>query len=115
MALKMAKSGKAMEYFNLTIKSGFNVEELAYLILGWEDNIDRIKKIKSYPKLMTIAKKQLLDKGLMFLECAWEHLDYIDNMEDVHRQVMQHIKDVEPTKYLGKTKDEIKQIQSEVA
>ena len=115
MSIKMSVNGKAMEYFNLTIKSGFNVEELAYLILGWEDNIDRIKKIKSYPKLMTIAKNQLLDKGLMFLECAWEHLDYIDNMEDVHRQVMQHIKDVEPTKYLGKTKDEIKQIQSEVA
>ena len=115
MSIKMSINGKAMEYFNLTIKSGFNVEELAYLILGWEDNIDRIKKIKSYPKLMTIAKKQLLDKGLMFLECAWEHLDYIDNMEDVHRQVMQHIKDVEPTKYLGKTKEEIIKLQLEGA
>jgi hypothetical protein len=28
---------------------------------------------------------------------------------------MQHIKDVEPSKYLGKTTEEIKQIQSEVA
>jgi hypothetical protein len=28
---------------------------------------------------------------------------------------MEHIKDVEPTKYLGKTTEEIKQIQSEVA
>ena len=115
MSIKMSVNGKAMEYFNLTVQSGFNVEELAYLILGWEDNIDKIKKIKSYSKLMTIAKKQLLDKGLIFLENAWERLDYIDNMDDVHKQVMEHIKDVEPTKYLGKTKDEIKQIQSEVA
>ena len=115
MSVKMSIKGTALEYFNIKINNGFTVEDLAYLILGWEDNIDRIKKIKSYSKLMTIAKNQLLDKGLMFLECAWEHLDYIDNMEDVHRQVMQHIKDVEPTKYLGKTKDEIKQIQSEVA
>ena len=113
MSIKMSVNGKAMEYFNLTVQSGFNVEELAYLILGWEDNIDKIKKIKSYSKLMTIAKKQLLDKGLIFLENAWERLDYIDDMEDVHKQVMEHIKDVEPTKYLGKTKDEIKQIKLE--
>ena len=113
MSVKMSIKGTALEYFNIKINNGFTVEDLAYLILGWEDNIDKIKKIKSYSKLMTIAKKQLLDKGLIFLECAWEHLDYIDNMEDVHRQVMQHIKDVEPTKYLGKTKDEIKQIKLE--
>jgi hypothetical protein len=36
-------------------------------------------------------------------------------MEDVHRQVMQHIKDVEPTKYLGKTKEEIIKLQLEGA
>jgi hypothetical protein len=51
----------------------------------------------------------------MFLDTAWENLDYIDNLDDVHKQVIEHIKDVEPTKYLGKTKDEIKQMQSEVA
>ena len=114
MSVKMSIKGTALEYFNIKINNGFTVEDLAYLILGWEDNIDRIKKIKSYPKLMTIAKKQLLDKGLSFLEFAWESLDYIDDMEDVHKQVMEHIKSIEPTKYLGKTKDEIKQIQSEV-
>ena len=69
MSIKMSINGKAMEYFNLTIKSGFNVEELAYLILGWEDNIDRIKKIKSYSKLMTIAKKQLLDSNATYKRC----------------------------------------------
>ena len=113
MSVKMSIKGTALEYFNIKINNGFTVEDLAYLILGWEDNIDKIKKIKSYSKLMTIAKKQLLDKGLIFLECAWESLDYIDNMDDVHKQVMEHIKDVEPTKYLGKTKDEIKQIKLE--
>jgi len=114
MTIKMAKNGTALEYFNIKVTHGFNGDELAYLILGWEDDIEKIKKIKSYSKLMTIAKRQLLDKGLIFLECAWEHLAYIDDMENVHRQVMQHIKDVEPTKYLGKTTEEIKQIQSEV-
>jgi hypothetical protein len=113
MSVKMSIKGTALEYFNIKINNGFTFEDLAYLILGWEDNIDKIKKIKSYSKLMTIAKKQLLDKGLIFLENAWESLNYIDNMEDVHRQVMRHIKDVEPTKYLGKTKDEIKQIKLE--
>ena len=113
MSVKMSIKGTALEYFNIKINNGFTVEELAYLILGWEDSIDKIKKIKSYSKLMTIAKKQLLDKGLMFLECAWEQLAYIDNMDDVHRQVMQHIKDVEPTKYLGKTTEEIKQLKLE--
>ena len=113
MSVKMSIKGTALEYFTIKINNGFTVEELAYLILGWEDNIDKIKKIKSYSKLMTIAKKQLLDKGLIFLENAWERLDYIDDMEDVHKQVMEHIKDVEPTKYLGKTKDEIKQIKLE--
>ena len=97
----------------IKINNGFTVEELSYLILGWENNIDKIKKIKSYSKLMTIAKKQLLDKGLMFLDTAWENLDYIDNLDDVHKQVIEHIKDVEPTKYLGKTRDEIKQIKLE--
>jgi hypothetical protein len=109
----MSIKGIALEYFNIKINNGFTVEELAYLILGWEDNIDKIKKIKSYSKLMTIAKEQLLDKGLMFLDTVWENLDYIDNLDDVHKQVMEHIKDVEPTKYLGKTKDEIKQIKLE--
>jgi hypothetical protein len=113
MSVKMSIKGIALEYFNIKINNGFTVEELAYLILGWEDNIDKIKKIKSYSKLMTIAKEQLLDKGLMFLDTVWENLDYIDNLDDVHKQVMEHIKDVEPTKYLGKTKDEIKQIKLE--
>ena len=111
MSVKISIKGTALEYFTIKINNGFTVEELAYLILGWEDNINKIKKIKSYSKLMTIAKEQLLDKGLMFLDTAWENLDYIDNLDDVHKQVMEHIKDVEPTKYLGKTKDEIKQIK----
>jgi 3'-phosphoadenosine 5'-phosphosulfate sulfotransferase (PAPS reductase)/FAD synthetase len=109
----MSIKGTALEYFNIKINNGFTVEDLAYLILGWENNIDKIKKIKSYSKLMTIAKKQLLDKGLMFLDTAWENLDYIDNLDNVHKQVIEHIKDVEPTKYLGKTRDEIKQIKLE--
>jgi hypothetical protein len=113
MSVKMSIKGTALEYFNIKINNGFTVEDLAYLILGWENNIDKIKKIKSYSKLMTIAKKQLLDKGLMFLDTAWENLDYIDNLDDVHKQVIEHIKDVEPTKYLGKTRDEIKQIKLE--
>jgi hypothetical protein len=113
MSVKMSIKGTALEYFNIKINNGFTVEDLAYLILGWENNIDKIKKIKSYSKLMTIAKKQLLDKGLMFLDTAWENLDYIDNLNDVHKQVIEHIKDVEPTKYLGKTRDEIKQIKLE--
>jgi len=115
MSVKMSIKGTALEYFTIKINNGFTVEELAYLILGWEDNINKIKKIKSYSKLMTIAKEQLLDKGLMFLDTAWEQLEYIDNLDNVHKQVIEHIKDVEPTKYLGKTKDEIKQMQSEVA
>ena len=113
MSVKISIKGTALEYFTIKINNGFTVEELAYLILGWEDNIDKIKKIKSYSKLMTIAKEQLLDKGLMFLDTAWENLDYIDNLDDVHKQVIEHIKDVEPTKYLGKTRDEIKQIKLE--
>ena len=116
MALKMAKSGKALEYFNLTVKNGFTVEELAYLILGWEHEYDKVKKIKSYSKLMIIAKKQLLDKGLMWLECPDEHLTYdMDDVDSVHKKVMEHIKDVEPTKYLGKTKEEIIKLQLEGA
>ena len=115
MSVKMSVNGKALEYFTIKINNGFTVEDLANLILGWEDNIEKIKKIKSYSKLMTLAKKQLLDKGLIFLECAWEHLEYIEDFENVHKQVMEHIKDVEPTKYLNKTTEEIKQIQSEVA
>tara|TARA_R110002020_G_scaffold399027_1_gene608914 strand:- start:164 stop:511 length:348 start_codon:yes stop_codon:yes gene_type:complete len=115
MTIKMAKNGTALEYFTIKVDSGFSVEELANLILGWESDIEKIKKIKSYSKLMTLAKKQLLDKGLIFLECAWEHLEYIEDFENVHKKVMEHIKDVEPTKYLNKTTEEIKQIQSEVA
>lgn len=115
MTIKMAKNGTALEYFTIKVDTGFNLDELANLILGWEDDIEKIKKIKSYSKLMTLAKKQLLDKGLIFLECAWEHLEHIEDFENVHKQVMEHIKDVEPTKYLNKTTEEIKQIQSEVA
>jgi len=113
MALKMAKNGVALEYFTIKVNNGFDVDDLANLILGWESDLDKIKKIKSYSKLMGIAKKQLLDRGLVFLECAWEYLEHIEDLDNVHREVIEHIKSVEPTKYLGKTTEEIKQIQSE--
>ena len=116
MSIKMAKSGKAMEYFTIKIEGGFSIESLGYLILGWENDYKKILKIKSYSKLMTIAKKQLMDKGYMWLECPCENLEYdVDSVVNIHKKVMQHIKDVEPSKYLGKTTEEIKQIQSEVA
>ena len=52
----------------------------------------------------------------MWLECPCENLEYdVDSVVNIHKKVMQHIKDVEPTKYIGKTREEIKQIQSEVA
>ena len=115
MSIKMSVNGKALEYFTIKVNNGFSVEDLAYLILGWENDYKKIKKIKSYSKLMNIAKKQLMDKGLIWLECPTENLEYdIDGVEDVHKKVMQHIKDVEPTKYIDKTTEEIKQIQSEV-
>ena len=112
MSIKMAKSGKAMEYFTIKIEGGFSIESLGYLILGWENDYKKILKIKSYSKLMSLAKKQLLDKGYMWLECPCENLEYdVDSVENIHKKVMQHIKDVEPTKYLGKTTEEIKQLQ----
>ena len=112
MSIKMAKSGKAMEYFTIKIEGGFSIESLGYLILGWENDYKKILKIKSYSKLMSLAKKQLLDKGYMWLECPCENLEYdVDSVESIHKKVMQHIKDVEPTKYLGKTTEEIKQLK----
>ena len=116
MSIKMSVNGKALEYFTIKVNNGFSVEDLAYLILGWESDYKKILKIKSYSKLMSIAKKQLMDKGYMWLECPCENLEYDidDTVENVHKKVMQHIKDVEPTKYLDKTIEEIKQIQSEV-
>ena len=112
MSIKMAKSGKAMEYFTIKIEGGFSIESLGYLILGWENDYKKILKIKSYSKLMSLAKKQLLDKGYMWLECPCENLEYdVDSVENIHKKVMQHIKDVEPTKYLGKTTEEIKQLK----
>ena len=114
MSIKMSVNGKALEYFTIKVNNGFNVEELAYLILGWENDYKKIKKIKSYSKLMNIAKKQLMDKGLIWLECPTENLEYdIDGVANVHIKVMQHIRDVEPSKYLDKTTDEIKQVKLE--
>ena len=114
MSIKMSVNGKALEYFTIKVNNGFSVEDLAYLILGWENDYKKIKKIKSYSKLMNIAKKQLMDKGLIWLECPTENLEYdIDGVANVHMKVMQHIKDVEPTKYIGKTKEEIKQLKLE--
>ena len=115
MSIKMAKSGKAMEYFTIKIESGFSIESLAYLILGWESDYKKILKIKSYSKLMSLAKKQFLDKGYVWLECPCENLEYNidDTVENIHIKVMQHIKDVEPTKFLGKTTKEIEQIKLE--
>ena len=112
MSIKMSVNGKALEYFTIKINNGFSVEDLAYLILGWENDYKKILKIKSYSKLMSLAKKQLLDKGYMWLECPCENLEYdVDSVVNIHKKVMQHIKDVEPTKYLGKTTEEIKQLQ----
>jgi hypothetical protein len=114
MSIKMSVNGKALEYFTIKVNNGFSVEDLAYLILGWENDYKKIKKIKSYSKLMTIAKKQLMDKGLIWLECPTENLEYdIDGVANVHIKVMQHIRDVEPSKYLDKTTDEIKQVKLE--
>ena len=117
MSIKMSINGKALEYFTIKIESGFSIESLAYLILGWESDYKKILKIKSYSKLMSLAKKQFLDKGYVWLECPCENLEYNidDTVENIHIKVMQHIRDVEPTKFLGKTTAEIKQIQSEVA
>tara|TARA_R110002124_G_scaffold231346_1_gene396651 strand:+ start:335 stop:706 length:372 start_codon:yes stop_codon:yes gene_type:complete len=110
----MSVNGKALEYFTIKVNNGFSVEDLAYLILGWENDYKKIKKIKSYSKLMNIAKKQLMDKGLIWLECPTENLEYdIDGVANVHIKVMQHIRDVEPSKYLDKTTDEIKQVKLE--
>ena len=76
MSIKMSVNGKALEYFTIKVNNGFSVEDLAYLILGWENDYKKIKKIKSYSKLMNIAKKQLMDKGLIWLECPTENLEY---------------------------------------
>jgi hypothetical protein len=113
MSIKMSVNGKALEYFTIKVNNGFNVEELAYLILGWESDYKKIKKIKSYSKLMNIAKKQLMDKGLIWLECPDESLKYTveGGVDESVKQVMQHIRDVEPTKYIDKTTEEIKQLQ----
>ena len=112
MSIKMSVNGKALEYFTIKVNNGFSVEDLAYLILGWENDYKKIKKIKSYSKLMNIAKKQLMDKGLIWLECPTENLEYdIDGVANVHMKVMQHIKDVEPSKYIDKTTEEIKQLK----
>ena len=114
MSIKMSVNGKALEYFTIKINNGFSVEDLAYLILGWENDYKKILKIKSYSKLMSLAKKQLLDKGYMWLECPCENLEYdVDSVINIHMKVMQHIKDVEPTKYIGKTTEEIKQLKLE--
>ena len=114
MSIKMSVNGKALEYFTIKVNNGFSVEDLAYLILGWENDYKKIKKIRSYSKLMTIALKQLMDKGLIWLECPTENLEYdIDGVANVHIKVMQHIRDVEPSKYLDKTTDEIKQVKLE--
>ena len=114
MSIKMSVNGKALEYFTIKVNNGFSVEDLAYLILGWENDYKKIKKIKSYSKLMNIAKKQLMDKGLIWLECPTENLEYdVDDLDNIHLKVMQHIKDVEPTKYIGKTTEEIKQLKLE--
>jgi len=115
MSIKMAKNGTAMEYFTIKVKNGFSIESLAYLILGWQSDYKKILKIKSYSKLMSLAKKQFLDKGYMWLECPCENLEYDidDTVENVHRKVVQHIRDVEPTKFLGKTTKEIEQIKLE--
>ena len=113
MSIKMAKSGKAMEYFTIKIEGGFSIESLVYLILGWENDYKKILKIKSYSKLMNIAKKQLMDKGLIWLECPDESLKYTveGGVDESVKQVMQHIRDVEPSKYLDKTTEEIKQLK----
>ena len=116
MSIKMSVNGKALEYFTIKVNNGFSVEDLAYLVMGWENKFSKIKAIKSYSKLLTIAKKQLMDKGLIWLECPDEHLTYdMDEVDSVHKKVMEHIKDVEPTKYLGKTKEEIIKLQLEGA
>ena len=103
MSVKRAKNGKALEYFTIKIEGGFDVDELAYLILGWENDLEKIKKIKSYTKLIAMAKKQFIDRGFVFLEFPSEYLKYYINesVEDVHKQVMEHLKSVEPTKTLG--------------
>ena len=113
MSIKMSVNGKALEYFTIKVEHGFSGEELAYLILGWESDYKKIKKIKSYSKLMSIAKKQLMDKGLIWLECPDESLRYTveDGIEEAVKQVMEHIKSVEPTKYIDKTTEEIKQLK----
>ena len=113
MSIKMSINGKAMEYFTIKVNHGFNVEDLAYLVMGWENKFSKIKAIKSYSKILTIAKKQLMDKGLIWLECPDESLnyDFEEGVEDVHKKVMAHIKDLEPTKYIDKTTEEINQLQ----
>ena len=115
MSIKMSVNGKAMEYFTIKVNHGFNVEDLAYLVMGWENKFSKIKAIKSYSKILTLAKKQLMDKGLIWLECPDESLnyDFEEGVEDVHAKVMAHIRDLEPTKYIDKNTKQIEQIKLE--
>jgi hypothetical protein len=45
MSVKMSIKGTALEYFNIKINNGFTVEDLAYLILGWEKYISKLLNI----------------------------------------------------------------------
>ena len=84
MAIKQSKTGVNLEYLTLKINGGFNSTELAAYAVAWLGNDMKayyeILKIKEYSKIIKLAKKTLLDRGMGNAHYVFEDfcLDYFD-------------------------------------
>jgi len=84
MAIKQSKTGVNLEYITLKINGGFNSTELAAYALAWLGNDMKayfeVLKIKEYSKIIKLAKKILLDRGMGNAPYIFEEfsLDYFD-------------------------------------
>lgn len=84
MAIKQSKTGINLEYLTLKINGGFNSTELAAYALAWLGNDMKayfeVLKIKEYSKIIKLAKKTLLDRGMGNSPYVFEDfsLDYFD-------------------------------------
>ena len=104
--IKKPKNGKHLEFGSYRIELGLDAEAIgSALILKYGNNMGAVNKIlemKSYSKIVSIAKETIWCEGLHLIPYKME--DFYDDkitFEEIFPKVRQHIINLSPDKSLN--------------
>ena len=94
MATKRAKNGQNLEYIVIRPKFGFNIDQMADgVLLNFDGDIDKlINKLNTWNKVLKLFNYNLLDRGMVTMDVAWEVIGHYADYDTVHKQMVEHLK-----------------------